>query len=100
MEMNRYGDPEKFAIDYLIKNEYKLKEDYNNFAGQVVKIAIEALEKQIAKKAKSTGMKFKALDVETKEVVMYECSPCPSCEKWLSKIYKYCPHCGQRIEED
>jgi len=48
--MNRYKNPEKFAIDYLIKNEYKLKEDYNNFAAQVVKIAIEALEKQIKKK--------------------------------------------------
>lgn len=58
-----------------------------------------ALEKQIPKKIGNTGMEFKALDVETKEVVMYECSPCPSCEKWLSKIYKYCPHCGQRIEE-
>ena len=90
----------KFAIEYLKNNSHKMIENGNNYATQSVNLAIEALEKQIAKKAKSTGMKFKALDVETKEVVMYECSPCPSCEKWISKIYKYCQHCGQRIEED
>ncbi len=73
---------------------------HSGYSLPALDLAIEALEKQIAKKAKSTGMKFKALDVETKEVVMYECSPCPSCEKWISKIYKYCQHCGQRIEED
>lgn len=62
-------------------------------------LAIKALEKQVVKKTKR--MIFKALDAETREVVMYyERSPCPSCEKGISKIYKYYPHCGQRIEED
>lgn len=45
--MNRYKCPYKFAIDYLIKNEIKLKEENNNFGPQVVKLAIEALEKQM-----------------------------------------------------
>ena len=72
---------------------------YETMEREALKRAIKALEKQVPMKTRITGMKFKALDVETKEVVMYECSPCPSCEKWLSKIYKYCPHCGQRIEE-
>ena len=42
-----YGCPYKFAIDYLIKNGIKLEEDCNNHGRQVVKIAIEAIEKQI-----------------------------------------------------
>ena len=37
----------KFAIDFLIKNGIKLEEKNNNFGRQVVKLAIEALEKQI-----------------------------------------------------
>ena len=45
--MDRYKNPYKFAIDYLIKNGIKLEEKNNNFGEQVVKLAIEALEKQI-----------------------------------------------------
>ena len=45
--MDRYKCPYKFAIDYLIKNGIKLEEKNNNFGGQVVKLAIEALEKQM-----------------------------------------------------
>ena len=40
-------NPEKFAIEYLIRNGYKMAEEYNNFARQVVGIAVEALERQI-----------------------------------------------------
>jgi len=66
---------------------------------EAAKMAIDALEKQIPKKAIKTGMEFKAVDVDTKKVVMYECSPCPNCKKWITKLYLYCPHCGQRIKE-
>ena len=52
--LDRYGCPYKFAIDFLIKNGIKLEERENgikyedsNIARQVVRIAIEALEKQI-----------------------------------------------------
>lgn len=43
-------NPEKFAIDYLIRNGHKLEENYNNYGRQVIKIAIEALEKQMLEK--------------------------------------------------
>jgi predicted flavoprotein YhiN len=52
--LDRYGCPYKFAIDFLIKNGIKLEERENgikyedsNIARQVVRIAIEALEKQM-----------------------------------------------------
>ena len=45
--LDRYGCPYKYAIDFLIKNGNKLEENSNNYGRQVVKIAIEALEKQI-----------------------------------------------------
>lgn len=45
--MNRYGCPYKFAIDYLIKNGYKLEEKNNNYGRQVIKIAIKVLEEKI-----------------------------------------------------
>ena len=44
--MDRYGCPYKFAIDYLIRNGHKLEEKNNNYGRQVIKIVIEALEKQ------------------------------------------------------
>lgn len=37
----------KMAMDYLIKNGYKMVEDNNNYAVQSTKLAIEALKKQI-----------------------------------------------------
>ena len=45
--MDRYKCHYKFAINYLIKNGIKLEEKNNNFGRQVVKLAIEALEKQM-----------------------------------------------------
>lgn len=60
---------------------------------------IEQAEKQIPQKITGMETKVKALDIETQEVRTFSCSPCPSCEKWITKIYNFCPHCGQRIEE-
>jgi len=51
---------------------------------EAIGTAMAVLEKEIPQAVSKTGMKFK----------------CPSCEKWLSKIYKHCPHCGQRLEEE
>ncbi len=56
-------------------------------------------EMQVPKKINGPKTKVKALDVETQVVRTFECSPCPSCDKWITKIYNFCPHCGQRIEE-
>ena len=56
-KLNRYGCPYTYARDYLIINGIKLEERENgikyedsNIARQVVRVAIEALEKQIKKK--------------------------------------------------
>ena len=73
-----------------------------NMAGwlQVANSAAEirqVLEKQVPKKIIKTGMEFRAVDVETKEIYTYECYPCPECEKWIIKIYKYCPHCEEKL---
>lgn len=44
--IDKYGCPYQFAIDYLIKNEYKLREHGNNYSDQVIKIAIEAIKEK------------------------------------------------------
>jgi hypothetical protein len=53
-KLDRYGCPYQFAKDYLIKYGIRLEEKENggkyensNEARQVIKVAIEALEKQI-----------------------------------------------------
>lgn len=82
-------NPEKFAIEYLIRNGFKLEEDYNNFARQVVKIAIEALEKQIPKRP----LKQRYMNDELIGV-------CASCKlQWDVAYYqRYCSNCGQRMD--
>ncbi len=80
-------NPEKFAIEFIIRNGHKLEEENNNLARQVVKLAIEALEKQIAKEIiddSAFGL-------------------CPNCkEEFNSELIseysiKHCPYCGQRL---
>jgi hypothetical protein len=48
------------------------------------------------------GCKVKALDIETKQVVTYDCAPCPVCGRWivLSSQTRYCEYCGARISAD
>lgn len=82
----------KESREYCTSGE---EESYKEALG----IAILALEKQISKKVENSNMKFKVIDTETKKIYMCEAFPCPICDKWISKIYKYCPHCGQRIME-
>lgn len=62
-------------------------------------LIIALAEMQIPKKVNGPKTKVKALDVETQEVRTFACYPCPGCEKWITKIYNFCPHCGQRVEE-
>ncbi len=49
--MNRYGCPYKFAVDYLIKNGYKLEEKNNNYGRQVINIVIKVLEEKIKERS-------------------------------------------------
>lgn len=53
-KLDRYGCPYQFAKDYLVKYGIRLEEKENgskyensNEARQVIRVAIEALEKQI-----------------------------------------------------
>ena len=59
-------NPEKFAIEFIIRNGHKLEEENNNFARQVVKLAVEALEKQIPEKpiSKARREMFKNKELE------------------------------------
>lgn len=80
----------------------KIKELINFFDGYGSPydgLVIALAEMQIPKKANGLKTKVKALDVETQEVRTFECTPCPLCDKWITKIYNFCPHCGQRVEE-
>ena len=102
-------NPEKLAIEYLIRNGFKVEEVYNNSARQVVKIAIETLEKQIPKKP--TENFYDEQDGEDWYDEGYTYYSCPSCEddreigryskaseQWIFEIYEYCPYCGQKID--
>lgn len=62
-------------------------------------LLIELLERATPLRADGMKTEVKALDVETEEVMTFECTPCPKCTKWLIKVKNYCPNCGQRIEE-
>ena len=70
----------KFAINYLIKNKYKLLEDDNNYGNQSIKMAIEALEKQIPQEGVGEEGYLN----------------CPKCGPGL--IGEYCYECGQRLD--
>lgn len=79
----------------------KIKELINYFDGYGSPydgLVIALAEMQIPQKINGPKTRVKALDVESQEMHTYECSPCPSCDKWITKIYNFCPHCGQRIE--
>lgn len=78
-------NPEKFAIEYLMRNGFKLEEDYNNFARDVIMIAIKALEKQLPKK----GIPYNS----DKNHNLVECG---ACNRDMHFYYRYCPICGQR----
>ena len=56
-------------------------------------------DRETPMKVIKSNYKYKTVDIETNEIYYYDASKCPNCDKWLTKIYKYCPHCGQRITE-
>lgn len=82
-----------------LKENFITTAEYKAFC-EALDLAVDALEKQISRKVNETGLKFKALDIDTKEIAMYKCSPCPTCGKWITKIYNYCSHCGQKLDWD
>lgn len=79
-----------------IKELIKYFESYGSpYDGLIIALA----EMQIPQKIKGPKTKAKAVDIESQKIYTYDCSPCPACEKWITKIYNFCPHCGQRVEE-
>ena len=78
----------KLAIDYLIKNSYKMVEDSNNYAVQSVKLAIESFENQIPKEPSWEGGISFYDDAE---------AYCPKCDYYFKEDFSYCPDCGQKI---
>lgn len=61
-------------------------------------LVVEALRKQMPMKVTGIKTQVKARDVETNEIMTYDCMRCPNCGKWLSQNYKYCSYCGQKLD--
>jgi len=81
--------------------ESKIKELINYFDGYGSPydgLIIALAKMQVPIKTTGQASSVKALDIETQEVRTYKCTPCPTCDKWITKIYNFCPHCGQCIE--
>lgn len=81
---------------------YEIEEEgHCSFIEDEMKIAFEALEKQIPMQVNLTEVsKVKAVDVEIKEIYTYPVVRCPSCDKpiTLYKERKFCEHCGQALD--
>lgn len=74
------------------------KEQLEIFGGEhheAMKVAIEALEKQIPKKPIKQKMKIKdCID----QIRFFEKTVCPSCGKGMHCDWKFCFECGQDID--
>lgn len=82
---------EQKAINRLVcgNTAHSCKSDY-------IKLAIKALEKQVAKKPSFEGDGY-----DPDGNLVYDTWICPSCEKHYEvdyEEYDYCPSCGQRID--
>ena len=83
------------AKKYILTNHFDGMVDVKAIVGgneetMAMKLAVEALEKQIPKKP-----------IKAKEHIMYSmCYICPNCQKNFSGtgIASYCYHCGQALD--
>ena len=78
-----------------IENLKKLKSFHNGSYGSSIRIAIEALEKQVPKKVKYKNRHGQGYDIYNKDYYN-----CPSCGRRLRNKQKdnYCGRCGQAID--
>lgn len=76
---------EQYAIDTLkrLSSEHELYLP-NTDSLEILNMAIEALEKQIPKKVKSPIRRKRYSD-------------CPICGIEVSRLWIYCPECGQKL---
>ena len=80
----------------LYNKDFEPKNDNSNYEHKIefLKIAIEALEKQVPKEPNYEG------DGYSDGELVYDTWICPNCEKYYEvdyDDYKYCPECGQAI---
>lgn len=80
----------------LYNKDFEPKNDSSNYEHKIefLKIAIEALEKQVPKEPNYEG------DGYSDGELVYDTWICPNCEKYYEvdyDDYKYCPECGQAI---
>lgn len=77
-------------------------EAYTDSFQEACKMAIEALERQIPKKATVEPLYVKGNPIPIDYYVMCECGKwiCYPTEYEAKENYKYCPKCGNRIEWD
>ena len=80
----------------LYNKDFGPKNDNSNYEHKIefLKIAIEALEKQVPKEPNYEG------DGCSDGELVYDTWICPNCGKYYEvdyDYYKYCPECGQAI---
>ena len=80
----------------LYNKDFEPKNDNSNYEHKIefLKIAIEALEKQVLKEPNYEG------DGYSDGKLVYDTWICPNCGKYYEvdyDDYKYCPECGQAI---
>ena len=80
----------------LYNKDFEPKNDNSNYEHKIefLKIAIEALEKQVPKEPNYEG------DGYSDGKLVYDTWICPNCGKYYEvdyDDYKYCPECGQAI---
>lgn len=80
----------------LYNKDFEPKNDNSNYEHKIefLKIAIEALEKQVPKEPNYEG------DGYSDGELVYDTWICPNCGKYYEvdyDDYKYCPECGQAI---
>lgn len=66
---------------------------------EMTKIALSALEKQVAKKPKAHTVDVERLKID--DVIFFKGTTvyrCPNCNDFISRIYDFCYKCGQALD--
>ena len=84
----------KTCFDEMLKTE-TTADKLKTRADEALKMAIEALEKQIPKRALPTK---DAVDMFEADKLLWGEGHCPNCEHYIRLPHKYCYKCGQAID--
>lgn len=83
----------------MLTKQQKAIEYFDGCGSQYDGYLIDLIKRDTQMKVNDEKVDVKALDVDSNEVVTFECTPCPKCTKWLLIIDNFCKHCGQRIKK-